>query len=184
MSTSTTIKKFFTDFDVEEAWLNQMSAQGKELVNYHGGTYTFTTSEPHTWQYAIEVLGTTSKESRDYLSFLEDMGIEIVSTYAGRVYLRKKDDGTPFVLHSDLKSRLVQAQKADFWPRIIISQLFLVLVFCVNGILTQQVSPVAFGILIGTSIVFIIAAAIEFFVFAKPYRKRIRQLKQELAIKE
>ena len=90
----------------------------------------------------------------------------------------------PFVLHSDLKSRLVQAQKADFWPRIIISQLFFVLVFCVNGILTQQVSSVAFGIIIGTSIVFIIAAAIEFFVFAKPYRKRIRQLKQELAIKE
>ena len=95
MSTSTTIKKFFTDFDAEEAWLNQMSAQGKELVNYRGGTYTFTTSEPHTWQYAIEVLGTTSKESRDYLSFLEDMGIETVSTYAGRAYLRKKDDGTP-----------------------------------------------------------------------------------------
>jgi len=58
------------------------------------------------------------------------------------------------------------------------------LVFCVNGILTQQVSSVDFGIIIGTSIVFIIAAAIEFFVFAKPYRKRIRQLKQELAIKE
>ena len=112
------------------------------------------------------------------------MGIETVSTSAGRAYLRKKDNGAPFVLHSDLKSRLTQAQKADFWPRIIISQLFFVLVFCVNGILTQQVSSVAFGILIGTSIVFIIAAAIEFFVFAKPYRKRIRQLKQELAIKE
>ena len=106
-----------------------MSAQGKELVNYRGGTYTFTTSEPHMWQYAIEILGTTSKESRDYLSFLEDMGIETVSISAGRAYLRKKDDGTPFVLHSDLKSRLVQAQKADFWPRIIISQLFFVLVF-------------------------------------------------------
>lgn len=116
MSTSTTIKKFFTDFDAEEAWLNQMSAQGKELVNYRGGTYTFTTSEPHAWQYAIEILGTTSKESRDYLSFLEDMGIETVSTYAGRAYLRKKDDGTPFVLHNDLKSRLTQAQKANFWP--------------------------------------------------------------------
>lgn len=184
MSTSTTIKKFFTDFDAEEAWLNQMSAQGKELVNYRGGTYTFTTSEPHAWQYAIEILGTTSKESRDYLSFLEDMGIETVSTYAGRAYLRKKDDGTPFVLHNDLKSRLTQAQKANFWPPIIISQLFLVLAFCVNGILTQQGSPVAFGILTGISIAFIIAAAIEFFVFAKPYRKRIRQLKQELAIKE
>lgn len=83
MSTSTTIKKFFTDFDAEEAWLNQMSAQGKELVNYRGGTHTFITSEPHAWQYAIEILGTTSKESRDYLSFLEDMGIEIVSTSAG-----------------------------------------------------------------------------------------------------
>lgn len=60
-----------------------MSAQGKELGNYRGGTYTFTTSEPHMWQYAIEILGTTSKESHDYLSFLEDMGIEIVSTSAG-----------------------------------------------------------------------------------------------------
>lgn len=92
-----------------------MSAQGKELVNYRGGTYTFTTSEPHMWQYAIEILGTTSKESHDYLSFLEDMGIETVSISADRAYLRRKDDGTPpFVLHSDLKSRFVQAQKADF----------------------------------------------------------------------
>ena len=44
MNISTTIKKFITDFDAEEAWLNQMSAQDKELVNYRGGTYTFITS--------------------------------------------------------------------------------------------------------------------------------------------
>lgn len=84
-----------------------MSAQGKELVNYRGGTYTFTTSEPHMWQYAIEILGTTSKESRDYLSFLEDMGIETVSISAGRAYLRKKDDGTP----------LCPSQRSEVSPR-------------------------------------------------------------------
>ncbi len=32
--------------------LNQMSAQGKELDCYRGGTYTFITNEPHAWQYA------------------------------------------------------------------------------------------------------------------------------------
>ena len=41
MSASTTIKRAFTDFSKEEAWLNEMSHEGKALVNYRGGRYTF-----------------------------------------------------------------------------------------------------------------------------------------------
>ena len=57
MSASTTIKRAFTDFSKEEAWLNQMSHEGKALVDYRGGRYTFVDDEPGAWQYAIEVLG-------------------------------------------------------------------------------------------------------------------------------
>mgnify|MGYP000565274790 CR=1 FL=1 len=46
MSTSTTIKRAFTDFSKEEAWLNEMSHEGKALVDYRGGRYTFVDDEP------------------------------------------------------------------------------------------------------------------------------------------
>ena len=126
MSASTTIKRAFTDFSKEEAWLNQMSHEGKALVDYRGGRYTFVDDEPGAWQYAIEVLGQAGKE---YLSFLEETGIETVAVYANRAYLRKRDDGTDFELHSDLESRIEQARKRRTpWIAIPVSQVGLALI--------------------------------------------------------
>ena len=90
MSTSTTIKRTFTDFSKEEAWLNQMSHEGKALIGYRGGRYTFVDDEPGTWQYAIEILGQGSKTDRDYLSFLEETDINTVAVYANRATTDRK----------------------------------------------------------------------------------------------
>lgn len=185
MTTSTSIKKSFTDFDKEQEWLNQMSAEGKAFISYHGGTYIFVKDEPSAWSYAIEILGQDKKKSEEYLSFLEDAGIETVATYAGRAYLRKRNDGTPLELHSDLESRLDQAKKAGaIWSVIPLTQLILVLNLTGSAFSDGDTSALAKGITLGVAIVLVIAAAVEYFHFGKPYRERIKQLKKELSIKE
>lgn len=187
ITTSTTLKKTFTDFSAEEAWLNEMSAKGQALVAYRGMSgYTFVAAEPGAWQYAIEILGGKGTTRDNYLSFLKDVGIEVVSIYACRAYLRKKNDGVPFELHSDLKSRLEQAQKGNTpWTSIPLSQVVLALILIIS-VFSQvpESSSVAKGIVIGMAIILVTVAAIEFFIYGKPYRRRIRELKQAIMIKE
>ena len=186
MSTSTTIKRTFTDFSKEEAWLNQMSHEGKALIGYRGGRYTFVDDEPGTWQYAIEILGQGSKTDRDYLSFLEETGIDTVAVYANRAYLRKKNDGTDFEFHSDLESRIEQAKKRSTpWIAIPVSQVGLALILVIS-VFTQnpEASDLAKGIVLACSTLLVLAAIIEYLVFGKPYRERIRKLEQERSIRE
>ena len=40
------IKKTFADTMKEQDWINDMSAQGKALIGYSGGTYAFVDDEP------------------------------------------------------------------------------------------------------------------------------------------
>ena len=186
MSASTTIKRAFTDFSKEEAWLNEMSHEGKALVDYRGGRYTFVDDEPGTWQYAIEILGQGGKAGKDYLSFLEETGIETVAVYANRAYLRKKDDGTDFELHSDLESRLEQARRGSApWIAIPVSQVGLAFTLVISAF-TQDpgASNLAKGIVLACSTLLVLAAIIEYLVFGKPYRERIRQLERERSIRE
>ena len=183
MSASTTIKRAFTDFSKEEAWLNQMSHEGKALVDYRGGRYTFVDDEPGAWQYAIEVLGRAGKE---YLSFLEETGIETVAVYANRAYLRRRDDGTDFELHSDLESRLEQARRGSVpWMAIPVSQVGVAFILVISAF-TQDpgASNLAKGIVLACSTLLVLAAIIEYLVFGKPYRERIRTLEQERSIRE
>ena len=186
MSTSTTIKRAFTDFSKEEAWLNQMSHEGKALVDYRGGRYTFVDDEPGAWQYAIEVLGQTGKAGKEYLSFLEETGIETVAVYANRAYLRKRDDGTDFELHSDLESRLEQARRGSTpWIAIPVSQVGLAFTLVINAFVVDSgASNLARGIVLVSATLLVFAAIIEYLVFGKPYRERVRQLKRELSIRE
>ena len=186
MSTSTTIKRAFTDFSKEEAWLNEMSHEGKALVDYRGGRYTFVDDEPGTWQYAIEILGQGGKAGKEYLSFLEETGIETVAVYANRAYLRKRDDGTDFELHSDLESRLEQARRGSApWMAIPVSQVGVAFILVISAF-TQDpgASNLARGIVLACATLLAFAAIIEYLVFGKPYRERVRQLERERSIRE
>ena len=183
MSASTTIKRAFTDFSKEEAWLNQMSHEGKALVGYRGGRYTFVDDEPGAWQYAIEVLG---RAGREYLSFLEETGVETVAVYANRAYLRKRDDGTDFELHSDLESRLEQARRGSVpWIAIPVSQVGLAFILVLNAfVVDSEASNLARGIVLACATLLVFAAIVEYLVFGRPYRERVRQLERERSIRE
>ena len=98
------------DYELEEMWLNHMAQQGWHLLRVTMGTYyTFEKGEPGAYQYRLEMLDESKGEQ--YLSFMEEAGIEKIGGYLWWVYFRKKNDGTPFELFSDVKSRIAHLQR-------------------------------------------------------------------------
>ena len=100
--------KYIVDFEWEENWLNEMAAQGWMLKTFFMGMYEFCQGEPGEYIYRLELLPhrSGSLESRKYFSFLEETGIEIVSTWHYWVYYRRKANEGPFDIYSDIDSRI------------------------------------------------------------------------------
>lgn len=98
------------DYELEEMWINKMAEQGWHLKNVSMGTiFTFEKGEPGAYQYRLEMLDDAQRDS--YLAFMEEAGIEKIGGYLKWVYFRKKNDGTPFELFSDVKSRINHLQR-------------------------------------------------------------------------
>ena len=181
-----TIKKTFADFAKEEQWLNQMSAEGYALVNYGGGRYIFENTEPSYYQYAVELLNTRNKHgNKDYLSFLEEMGIDVISTYAGRAYLRKKNDGTNFAVYSDIDARIKQYQKGHgIWAGISSSQFASSAFLLFYAIQYTPAASAAFYIALAFSGLLCLSGILLITLLGKPYRKKIKHLREERKIHE
>lgn len=101
------------DFEEEEEWLNKMAAEGWALVSARLVRYEFKKSLPGEYGICVELLENTvgHSESRQYLAFLEEMGIECVGTWVRWVYLRKKTADGKFELFSDNKSRIAHLNR-------------------------------------------------------------------------
>ena len=96
------------EFDKEEEWLNQMSAQGWQLRDVSLFRYVFEKGEPCEYAYKLELLDNlpgTSK-SVEYIEFIEETGIEMIGSLMRWVYFRKKNDGKGFEIFSDLQSKI------------------------------------------------------------------------------
>lgn len=107
------VRRFYWDFEKEDRWLNEMAAQGWQLVRYSLGTYHFERGEAGRWVYRIELLATAPRSTagREYLAFLSGTGIEAVSTYLNWAYLRRLAAAGPFELFSDLESRITHYRR-------------------------------------------------------------------------
>lgn len=92
-------------FEREEAWLNEMAKQGFLLEHAGCFTYEFSQGVPGAYEYRLEYLG-DREDSEDYLELLREAGVEHLCTVNHWVYLRRKADGRPFELYSDLPSRM------------------------------------------------------------------------------
>lgn len=105
-----TIRKVFWlwDFDKEEAWLNEMSAQGLQLQKVGFCRYTFQQGIPGEYTYRLEMLDNlpSHRSSIDYIQFIESTGAEHIGTLFRWVYFRKKTELGGFELFSDLTSRI------------------------------------------------------------------------------
>lgn len=96
------------EHEAEEKWLEEMESQGWHFSSYHLFYYVFEKGEPNRYQYRLEMLPElpSHPESRRYIEFMADMGVDVVDTYLRWVYFRKPYDDTPFELYSDLDARI------------------------------------------------------------------------------
>ena len=105
-----TIRKIFWvwDFDKEEKWLNEMAAKGFCLVSVGFCGYEFEDCIPGEFGIKMEMLEnrTSHPESRKYIEFLEETGVEQVGSRAKWIYLKKKKSDGEFELFSDNESRI------------------------------------------------------------------------------
>lgn len=102
------VRKLFVNYEKEEKWLNDMAAKGLNLVYYSIGKYVFEKGMPGEYIYRIELLENLPAlaESKAYIEFMEDSGVECVASYFRWVYFRKKASEGSFDLYSDYDSKI------------------------------------------------------------------------------
>jgi hypothetical protein len=113
-----TIHKWFWlwDFEKEEAWLNEMSANGLHLCAVGFCKYTFEEGAPGEYIIRLEMLDKLPghTESKQYIRFIEETGAEVIGSLFRWVYFRKKTVGEGFDLFSDTDSRIKHLDRILF----------------------------------------------------------------------
>ena len=109
----TVIRKAYWNYEKEEKWLNEMSANGLALTDYSWCRYVFADCRPGEYIYRIDLLknAPAHPESRKYLSFMEENHIEHVASYMRWVYFRKKASDGAFDIYSDIDSKISHYQR-------------------------------------------------------------------------
>jgi len=110
--------KTFIDYEKEEAWLNEMSSTGLALTNRFMWRYEFADCNPGEYIYRIDFLKKRpgSRESRKYMDFMVDSGIEHVSTQGYLVYYRRRAAEGPFEIYTDIDSKLSYYRRiSNYW---------------------------------------------------------------------
>ncbi|WP_223702332.1 DUF2812 domain-containing protein [Sutcliffiella deserti] len=101
-------RKLFFDYEKEEKWLNEMAAEGFNFVKYTFGTYHFEEGKKGEYYYRIQLLDQVAdhQESKEYINFMEDNGVECVYTFLRWGYFRKRKEEGTFEIYSDYESRI------------------------------------------------------------------------------
>lgn len=179
------VRKFFWDwdFDKEEQWLNEMADKGFVLT-YVGvtGKYTFDECQPGEYTIRTEKLKyrVSHPESQRYIKFIEETGAEKINSRLDWVYFKKKNDGTPFELYSDNKSKIKQLN------RLLVVLLMLALFNLYIGGLNIYMAVTGFSRLSNFNYIGIFNVTFSILAFYgcyKLYKKR-KKLKQESDIFE
>lgn len=107
-----TIYRIFVDYEKEEKWLNEMAQSGWALESFRLMRYVFKQVEPGTFTYRIELLShlPSHPESKAYMAFLDEVGVEVVDTSYRWIFLRKRTSDGPFQLYSNFDS-MIQREK-------------------------------------------------------------------------
>ena len=99
-------KGFFVwNYEKEEAWLNEMAAQGLALVAVGFCRYEFEECVPGEYKIALDYLNKSRAENQKYIEFLEETGVEHIGSIARWAYFRKKT-AEPFSIFSDNSSKI------------------------------------------------------------------------------
>lgn len=185
--------RFYTiaDYESEQKWLNAMSRSGWNFVRTNGFIYTFEKGTPGEYIYKIDLPNDsmTDVEVDAYYKFMEECGIEVVSSFKFWRFLRKKSADGPFDTANNTMGQLLMVNKAYGMATkmlcimiaifaIIIMALNIAISF-VNGIAAEFMSGVVYGI---ASSAFL-AMAIIMVPIIQRLRSRMNELIDEIQIK-
>ena len=111
----------FYDYEKEEKWLNQKAKEGWALTWYCWMIYRFEPCEPGEYAFRIDFLNhpTWHPASREYFSFLEEMGIQVVGKWLFWIALKKRTADGPLDLYSDFESQIRHCQRVVRWFTVI-----------------------------------------------------------------
>ena len=90
---------------------NEMAKEGWLLEKFGSLFSTYRRGAPNEYEYRVQVKE-AGIDRLTYIAELTEFGIEEVGGVGDLLVLRKKSDGTPFELYSDLDSRIAQQKKA------------------------------------------------------------------------
>ncbi|MEK3903367.1 DUF2812 domain-containing protein [Paenibacillus sp. FSL R7-0179] len=190
---SQVVRKFFMDFEKEEAWLNEMSAKGWALVEHSWARYVFEESTKGEYIYRIELLEKDPKEAAGYLQFMEETGAECVPfgipSKANRVFMnqrwvffRRKASEGPFQIYTDADSKIKHYQRIY---KVYLSLAFMELIMGSLNIMLLMLNSSSIiykiNLYVGVSVVIL---GLFFVWLSLPVRRKIARLQQEKLIRE
>ena len=179
------------DYEREQKWLNAMSRSGWNFVRTNGFIYTFEKGTPGEYIYKIDLPNDsmTDVEVDAYYKFMEECGIEVVSSFKFWRYLRKKSADGPFDTANNTMGQLLMVNKAYGMATkmlCIVIAIFAIIIMAlniaisfVNGIAAEFMSGVVYGI---ASSAFLAMALIMVPIIQR-LRTRMNELIDEIQIK-
>lgn len=173
-------KFIFADMEKEEEWLNEMAEKGFNFLDSFFIRYTFLEGKPNEYIYRIELLENNPNHpvSRQYIKFLEDTGVECVSTTGRWTYFRKKASDGPFDLYSDIDAKIKHYKRnSSYIATILFFNLIVLILNIILGIL--QKLPANFSIALSALFFTVLLSKALF-----NYWSKIKDLKDEQHIHE
>ena len=182
-----TVWKAYMDYEKEEKWLNEMSAKGLAFTDYFFLRYLFEDCKPGEYVYRIELLDnlTSSAESRRYLDFMAENGVEHVATWIRWVYFRKKAESGAFDIYSDIDSRIKHYKRifALWLPLMIVELLCGVaeVLFSVNYLHGGFEIIASQNLVVG---IILLCIGVAIFIHWNDVRLKIKKLKADKQLRE
>ena len=95
-----------------ERQLDRLSAEGWQLEGTGWLSFRYRRGAPNEYRYRVQYLYESRDGQRDdYVRGLVELGVELVMDIGSFLILRRRNDGTPFELFSDLDSRITSEKR-------------------------------------------------------------------------
>lgn len=103
---------WFVDFDKEEEWLNNMSANGLCLWHTNGVIYRFKECKPGEFVFQIDFDEKESSTNEDYVAFRANCGDKFVHQWKNKIYWKRASSEGPFESEDNVQAKLRMTNKA------------------------------------------------------------------------
>lgn len=185
--------RYFTiaDYEREQKWLNAMSRSGWNFVRTNGFVYTFEKGTPGEYIYKIDLPNEsmTDVEVDAYYKFMEECGIEVVSSFKFWRYLRKKSTDGPFDSVNNTMAQLTMVNKAYGMATkmlcffIVIFALIILALNIALAFVSGNVAEFISGVIYGIASSAFLAMAIIMIPIIQRLRTRVNELIDDIQIK-